>query len=994
MKPKKTKQTISLDKKIRWLLVLALTAFVCFMTLLYQQKVSQEKTRNEIYDTYSLINKLELMNKLIAETEAASRGFLLTNDSTWKTSLLYEHTQLRLTLKEIEQITGDYGRQVGNTKVLKRYIEKKIEIQNGLIDTKVITRDLLNKIRNDSEPGRITRSIKSLLGEMSQVEKIQLTLRIEKNERVYNSGVVFALLGGVFAIVIILVILYQLNKDILLRKKAEEEAGLSESKYRNLIENAGVVMYTTDVLGHITFANSKVSKLTGYTAEELLGRHFSTLLDPENAKEVLDFYRKQFEQRIPTTQLEFLSRTKKGTKKWVEQSAQLVYEDNRIKGFQCMVKDITSQKMIASELSMSEQLRKENLYRLTSILDNTTALIFIKDLQGRYVMVNRRFKDLLGLTDEMILYKTDAAFASPEDAERYRQSDEAIITGEKSYVESEEVSDTKLGKKNLLSVKFPLLNEDNKIFGIGGIVTDITERVMDRQQLVKALTHAEEAKELQEQFFANMSHEIRTPLNGIQGMNNLLQQTALTDIQQDYTNMINLSLNNLLMLLNDVLDFSNLQAGKLTLTKIEFNLLDILDEVKNMYAQQVNNKELDFRIILDPTVPEYLTGDPYRLKQVLINLIGNAIKFTQKGRVHLTVSRLKSTDKDLKIAFSLEDTGIGIPNDKLDSIFKSFAQVNKEATHLYGGTGLGLAISKGLVELQGGNISVESKLGEGSTFSFAITYQFKNETQPLMGRSDFTDRLSGKSILVVEDNEINQKVIVTILRKVGAAVTVALNGKEAVALFDNQQKFDLVILDLQMPVMNGYETALYIRHELGLDIPIIAMTATALKGDQEKCKQVGMNDFMLKPFDFNDLYKRLIALLYNEAVVPIKDTKNEEVEKLYDLTLLEELDDKESLLEVLELFLQNTPIEIKELTAFADQQNWDGVFRAAHKIKGAVSILQATKLSLLLGALEANAREENDLLLVMEQVATAIEMYTVLEKQLLEKLSALQKELS
>lgn len=994
MQTKKPKPLQNLNIKIRWLMVLALTAFIFFMVILYQQKLSQEKIRNEVYDTYVTINKLELINKLMAETEASSRGYLLTNDSTWITSLLHQHNQLLQTLTEIEKLFEKADRHPGQLLVLKRHIQKKIDIQQIIINSKVITKELLEKIRRDSEAGRITRAVKSLVADLSQAESQKLSDKINKNESTYNSGVFFAVLGALFAFTLVSITLFQLNNDIRRRKKAEEEVSQSEARYRNLIENAGVVMSTTDAQGRITFVNGKVKDLTGYSAEELLGKHFSLFTDPGSINWVTEIYANQFAKKIPTTNIEFTIRTKNGIEKWVEQSAQLLIENEKIAGLQCMAKDITEQKKVSLELSRSELQRKENEYRLNAILENTTAQIFIKDLNSRYVLVNKRFREMVGLPEEMIINKTDADLVPEKEAQRYLRSDREIISRQKNVVESEVQFDLPSGKKSMLSIKFPLYNDAQAIFGIGGIVTDITERVLDRERLVAALSKTEEAMQLQEQFFANMSHEIRTPLNGIQGMNNLLQQTSLTEEQRDYTNMISQSLNKLLVLLNDVLDFSNLRAGKLTLSHVSFDLMEILEDVQNMFVSQVNYKQLDFRVIVDPAVPLFLTGDPYRLKQVLINLVGNAIKFTKKGRVHLSLSLAEKEGDATKIQFKVEDTGIGIREDKQETIFKSFAQADPDISRSYGGTGLGLAISKGLVELQGGSIAVKSKPGEGSIFTITIPYQLKNSPQQTFSLTDFASKLSGKEVLLVEDNEVNQKLIVAVLKKVGVNLAVASHGKEALAFFEKGRNFDLVILDLQMPVMDGYETATYLRQDLGLDIPIIAMTATALKGDQEKCREVGMNDFMLKPFEFNDLYKRLVSLLYQEShETGTFSGKPAKEEKLFDLSLLEELDDKESLLDVLELFLGSSPNEVKSFSGLAAQKDWNAIFKVAHKVKGAVSILQADTLSRLLGELELNAKEESDTVLIVQQVEKVLEMFSELERQLRERVATLKKEI-
>jgi len=544
MKTDKTISTPKIDQKIRWLFVFSLMAFVCFLGILDLQKNSQQATRNDVYNTYALIKKLDRIYTQVVTTESVTRGYLLTKDTTSKKKLALYHLQLVDSLKEIERLTQKTPGDLNNIKALEALAQQKILYQKDLINAPVLTEAVLQKLRSDAEPRQITRSIKSVLGTMIQGQEQLLSERIAKNEKGYDTGIWLTLFGGIFSLCLVMVVLYQLNRDIHLRKKAEEEVTLNETKYRNLIENAGVVVFTADNRGNITFANHLVNDLTGYTTGDLMGKNFSILIDATWIEHVALFYRNQFENRVHATTLNFLTRTKSGEKKWVEQYAQLLYEGDQIIGFQCMVKDITQKVVTEFELNESEQKRKENEYRLNAILDNTTTLIFIKDLRGRYIMVNKRFKEVMGLTDDMVINKTDYDFTSRDRSDHYKELDEKVITGLKS-VESEEMVETSHGKRNLLLVKFPLLDDRQHVFGISGIATDITERVQSRQELEVALKKAEDAKQLQDQFFANMSHEIRTPLNGIQGMTRLLLETKLTDDQRDFTNMIERSLNNL-----------------------------------------------------------------------------------------------------------------------------------------------------------------------------------------------------------------------------------------------------------------------------------------------------------------------------------------------------------------------------------------------------------------------------------------------------------------
>jgi PAS domain S-box-containing protein len=983
-----------MDKKIRWLFVFSLVAFACFMGILYQQKSSQEATRLGIYNTYSAIKKLEKISALVVETESAARGFLLTKDPEWKQTLAQLHKQVLDSVREIKQLSGDTDTEKQHIRSLENLVRRKIDLQASTVRAEVLTPVLLEKTRSGGEAAQVTNAIRELLAVMIQEEERLLSLRVAKNEKDYNTGVMLALFGGIFAFILVIVILVQLNADISLRRKAEGNLILSESKYRNLIENAGVVMFTADIEGKITFTNSHVLHLTGYTADELIGKHFTILIDPGWVERVVVFYGNQFVKRIPATTMHFLTRSRSGEAIWVEQFAQLLFEKENIVGFQCMVRDITEKKMIEYELGKSELKRKENEYRLSSIIDNTTALIFIKDLQGRYIMVNKRFKKVFGLTDEMVINKTDYDFNSTEKADHYKLLDEQVITTLQP-IESEELIETAEGKMNLLLVKFPLLDDKQKAFGISGIATDITERTQSRLQLESALKRAEEAKELQEQFLANMSHEIRTPMNGIHGMTTLLLETPLNNEQKEFASMIQRSLNNLTAIVNDILDISNIKAGKLTLEKIQFHVHDQMEIIRNQFAHDVARKKLSFDLRIERDVPASLVGDPYRLRQVLVSLVGNAIKFTNAGRISVHVCTKEKTAKTIFLSFTVQDTGIGIPADKLQTIFKSFAQATMDISRGYGGAGLGLAISKGLVEILGGSISAESEAGRGSVFSFDIPYELPLSIEGDEAGVVVNGRLYGKRFLVVEDNEVNQKLIGSVLKKVGGINDIASNGKEAIEYFKKGREYDLVIMDLQMPVMDGYETATYIRQQLKLDIPIIALTATALKGDQEKCRQVGMNDFMLKPFDFNDLYRRLVNLLFqeeNNAFVPAEPIQ--ENKKLYDLSLLEELDDKESLLDVISLFLENTPVEVMSLPALAQDRNWTELFKLAHKIKGAVAILQATAIAQLLGSIELNAKEEKNLDQIADQVAALVPMFDEMRASLEKEHAALTRELA
>jgi signal transduction histidine kinase len=394
---------------------------------------------------------------------------------------------------------------------------------------------------------------------------------------------------------------------------------------------------------------------------------------------------------------------------------------------------------------------------------------------------------------------------------------------------------------------------------------DITRRKKTQEELVIAIKEAQEAKHLQEQFLANMSHEIRTPMNGVKGMTELLLDTPLSEKQQEFAGIIKSSVNNLLVIINDILDFSKIKAGKLSIEKIDFIISDILRGVAAIFEHRFKKKGLTLFIDLDPEIPTRVIGDPYRLNQVLINLLGNAIKFTDQGQVHIRVTLQKRSDREVIVSFIIADTGIGISEDHLPYIFDSFSQAGRDISRLYGGTGLGLTICKQLLHLQGGDITVTSKAGTGSTFSFYLPYGYSDvpEVEKLSPGilQDYTLFLTGKHFLVVEDNEVNQKVIDYVLKKAGGSTQLVSNGVEAIKHLKDGRVFELIIMDLQMPEMDGYATTRIIRDDLRLQTPIIAMTATATEGEQLQCLQWGMDEYMTKPFEFNELYKKIGRLL-------------------------------------------------------------------------------------------------------------------------------------
>ena len=396
------------------------------------------------------------------------------------------------------------------------------------------------------------------------------------------------------------------------------------------------------------------------------------------------------------------------------------------------------------------------------------------------------------------------------------------------------------------------------------------------KDLLAAKEQAEYSLKVKEQFLANMSHEIRTPMNAISGMARLLLETHIDKNQQMYLESIRISVDNLLVVINDILDFSKIEAGKILLEKKEFSLFEMVFRLKNILQFEISKKNLYFDIVLDKNViPEYVIGDQVRLNQIILNLAGNAVKFTQKGGIKLVIEKKQDTNETVTLSFSVIDTGIGIDQDKLVSIFQSFNQASSNTTRKYGGSGLGLTISKQLIEIQGGKITVNSELGKGSNFSFTIVLtkvkKIKLAPIPISNNSKISHDLKNLDnqdikVLIAEDNKINQLFASTILRKKKFKVDIADNGKIVLEKLQ-AQKYDIILMDLHMPEMDGYESTLNIRKNTDdriKNIPIIALTAAATKGEVEKCFAVGMTDFISKPYTPEDLVEKILTLIANK----------------------------------------------------------------------------------------------------------------------------------
>ena len=496
------------------------------------------------------------------------------------------------------------------------------------------------------------------------------------------------------------------------------------------------------------------------------------------------------------------------------------------------------------------------------------------------------------------------------------------------------------------------------------------------QELQLALTQAQDASLAKSQFLASMSHEIRTPMNGVIGMLHLLNKEPLNEKQQHYTQLATSSADSLLTLINDILDVSKIEAGKLDIEIIDFDLHQLFKQLTNTMTPRIEDKDLKIILDLKGVKNEMVKGDPGRIRQILTNLIGNAIKFTPAGEIILRAS-LSPINQDNKLILQCDliDTGIGIANSKLDQLFDSFTQADSSTTRKYGGTGLGLSIVKQLCQLMGGDINVSSTLGQGSQFSFTVTLDSSDKKTPSLTGIENTDNktllninnnnASKPRILLVEDNRINQLVALGILENLGFQAEAKGDGQEAISALQQTQEepFSLILMDCQMPIMDGFTTTQNIRTGMAgkqyRDITIVAMTANAMQGDRGKCIQSGMNDYLTKPIDEKLLAQCLLKWLQKRELnsnqsIESNDLLDQPKALVWDKQLImERLNNQEALFfKVIQLFLKDMPLLINKLEHQIEQGEVTSISETIHSIRGVAANISATELYNLCVAIE------------------------------------------
>ena len=553
---------------------------------------------------------------------------------------------------------------------------------------------------------------------------------------------------------------------------------------------------------------------------------------------------------------------------------------------------------------------------------------------------------------------------------------ESRIKGDSSVYEIKILTKSNKPKWVIISGT-PIYNERNEIIGSIGIHIDITERKGLEEALKIANNKANSSVKAKELFIANMSHEIRTPMNVIIGMTDILKSSEINENGLRYLTAIEHSAENLLRLINEILDISKAESGNITLFPEPTNINALIDDFSLSFGEYAKKKGLIFEATADPIIAPSLLVDQVKLNQVLINLIGNGIKFTQKGKVNLAMKVIKDSAENQTIKISIKDTGIGIKKENFEAIFESFRQEDESIGKNFGGTGLGLSISQAIVRKMGGEIELISEIAEGTEFFFTIVLEKfageKNQSS-VTNEINIPNFLTSKKILVAEDDELNQLLIKAIFDNHKIPFVIANNGNEVLELL-KKEHFDIILMDIEMPELNGLDATKYIREQLNIEIPIIALTAHESKKDLKLFESVGMNDYITKPYKKEQLLA-VICKQFENIAEKTEDTQNLEQSNaapLYNLNTLQEMSqgDKVFLTSIVETFVQNTPIYIEQIKTGFQLEDFNMLYRAAHQMKPSIDFFNIDKGKSVVRAIELEAKKEHpDKLKLSELIKT------------------------
>jgi PAS domain S-box-containing protein len=745
-------------------------------------------------------------------------------------------------------------------------------------------------------------------------------------------------------------------RDITERKRTEEALQNSEEKFRQLAENIHEVFWVmSPEKGELLYISSAYEQMWGRTCDSTYQKPMSWMdaIHPDDREQAGLLVAKQLAGEHITS--EYRITTPDGEEKWIcartspvrDQAGKLI----RVVG---IAEEITERKHALQALQSSEE-------KFRQLAENIREVFWMKNAgSDEFLYVSPAYEQVWGRTCVSI-YQSPASRLEaihPDDLEQCLLSFAKQMRGEDA--ESEYRIRTPDGQEKWIrDLAFPVRDKDGNLIRLVGILEEITEQKRYEKELISTREDAEVANQTKSRFLASMSHEIRTPMNGVIGMNQLLLSTDLTPEQRRYVEVVQTSGRTLLALIDDILDLSKIEAGKISLEKQILNVRQVLADVISLLQDRVTAKGLQVLLCVSPDVPQLVKGDAHRLRQILTNLTANAVKFTDHGEVTFNVELMSESNGIATLRFAVTDTGIGICPDQLATLFMPFVQADTSTTRKYGGTGLGLTISKQLVELMGGKIGVNSRKGHGSTFWFTTVFELATADERASAGEQAEDLIiepslemtigHGERILVAEDNHTNQLVVLAQLQKLGYNADAVSNGSEAVEAIA-RGGYDLVLMDCEMPVMDGYEATRRLRKSLQLDIPVVALTANAMSPARERCLNEGMNDYLAKPLELPRLAEVLAkwmpaARAPNQENPPSGETVRPDISIFDAESLLRRLiGDRQLAGVVLRGFLDDIPHLLKDMRKLLSEGDASGVRLQAHAIKGAAATAGAEAL--------------------------------------------------
>lgn len=723
---------------------------------------------------------------------------------------------------------------------------------------------------------------------------------------------------------------WAVGRDITERITRDIELKNSNLKYKSLFEGAFDGVIRLDAKRCFVEWNSKMEVMLGYSAEELKGMHITNVLYDEDIEHSKSYLAKLVKDGFYTNYIGRI-KNKSGRVIDIEVNSRATFEGGKISGSIDSVRDITERKSLEKAI-----IRSEEKYR--GIIENLDFGLLEVDIRGLIVKAYPSFCKLTGYEPDELIGRNPLQFLHPDFVSVMQEKEELREKG------ISDVYEVQIKKKSgayiwVIISGAPFYNEKGELSGSIGVHLDISSQKKMENDLIKANGEALASSKAKELFLANMSHEIRTPLNAVFGLSNLLKNTDLDENQIAYVQNINNSAKSLLLLVNDILDMSKIESGKLESNRTKFNLSQSIGTILASTSFLAEQKNLDLKLFIDPKLNDYYLGDELKICQVLINLINNAIKFTNAGSVTLKIEKVYDSRESHQVRFSVIDTGKGIAQEAIDSIFEDFTQEDSTISKEYGGTGLGLSISKKLVSILGGDLKVNSLVDNGTTFHFKILLEIAEEiNEPIEELSSLHFDWAQLKILTVEDNPVNQFVIQSTINSWGGQTDIADNGQDAIGKI-REKDYDIILMDMQMPIMDGIATTKYIRQEMNLEIPILAFTANALKKEKERCLSIGMDDYITKPFQEDELKIKILNLVSNQNIQ--KDSPHNEdtqVNELFTITKLEELSrgDNSFVLKMLTIFIEDSETQLEHIKKSVNPEE---ISKIAHKIKPSLDYL-------------------------------------------------------